>query len=591
MSNSIAYTIPTIGSTADPQWESLLNTALTAIQTHTHDGANAGAKVLPAAVDFTSTGFNFGNQAQTNAAYYEMTQQSSLPSQTAGRGRLACDTSGNLYYVSPSANVLLASSTAINYSSAAKGFVGSNYGSTGGAAFYNTGSASWPWNNAFYLYSATATPSNDTGTRAGLGAAFLEISNTVTTAYTNSVIYRDSSASVTSERFHLGIQAGSSSRGEFGTQVYRATNDASLPAAAFICREIDQSTTTANSVSPAGRSFGFHINGAPTAATANSAYVASIRMTAVNSGTNALSDFSYWLLNYQNGAGTVQAPTDGFGFRHRWALQSPSAPALGTGVTACADVVQWATASTQKGKRQILMATAGTLNTTNPAFEAIVNSIGGVSVAVGTTANNGATSFAIGMNTAVTGTLNTSGALAVSAGGAGITGNTSVTGTFSVIGGNATSLGGTLAVTGTSAFTGAVTCSGTHQATVYTPTSAGTGPVASAGGFYRNIQVLACGTVDTAGNVGSGAYNIASAAWNPGGAGSNVCDVTLTTAVNMRSVQATALSVDIANPGGAVQAQATSTTVIRVTTMKIAPTVSPTAVAYAFSLLGIGDPQ
>ena len=489
MANTINYTIPTIGSTADPLWESYVNTALTAISTHTHDGANAGASLLPTAISFASSGFNFNNKAQTNAAYYDMAQQGSPPANTAGHGSLYCDNSGNLYYISPSTNVQICTSSALSSGSASKGFVGSDYGSTGGAAFYNAASGTWPFTSTFYFYTSTSTPTNDTGSRAGLACGIIHHKGA---AGTGCASYYTDSAGGTTERPWLGIIATSGGTAEFGLQTARAAG-VGTNAPAFVIRETDNSVSNLGNTAPAAaRTYGFYLNGMPSTGTASSVYHYGIRCNIPNVGNNTVSDIGYIVKNYTDGTGAAVATADGFGMRHRWHLQATAT--LGVGIVAAAQVTSWANQAARAGRHGIFVAGGGVI-LANPGFEVVYNAGGTNSIGIGQAADY-ATPTAncqIAMATTVNAALTATGLMTASASLV-VTGTTTMSNTLTISGGGAAITG---AVSGTS--------TGTF-ASVY-PSSTATAPTASTGGIFKNTQVLAWVSSNSVGTVVAG-YNV-----------------------------------------------------------------------------------
>lgn len=487
MANTINYTLPSIGSTPDPTWESLLNSALTAISTHTHDGLNAGALLAPAAVTFTGgSGFNFGNTAQTNAAYYDVAQQSGLPAQTAGHGRFACDTSGNLYYVSPSANVLLASATAINYSSAAKGFVGADYGSAGGAAFFNNASATWPYNTMFYLYTAAATPSNDTGTRAGLGCGFLSIK---ATGYNCAVNFTDPTGGGSGEYGWWGFINQSLGTVETRLDVSRSSSTTFATSALCVRETSTSASTLSNTATIGARTYGVHINGSPAAGTSNAFYHFTLRANYPGVPNNTVQNIAYVTRNHSDGTGAIATVASGFGMRHCWNLQPPGAGAYGIGNSGAAEVISWDNAAGGRSRYGFFVAAGGGGLLTTPGLEIVANSSGTNSVGIGVSADATTVSCGIGMNTAITGTLTTSSALTVSSGGATITGNIGLTGSLtasvsitcaslavtsggiSVAGGGVTIAGGGAAITGAVSVTGTLTATALASAALTSASS------------------------------------------------------------------------------------------------------------------------
>lgn len=603
MANSIAYTIPTIGATPDPTWEANINAALQAIATHTHDGVNAGAILFPTAISFASSGFNFGNMAQTNAAYFDVAQQASLPAQASGHGRLACDTTGNLYYVSPTANVLLATTAAINYSSAAKGFAGADYGTTGGSAVYNTSNTAWPYNTAFYLYSGTGTPTDDTGTRAAIGTGLIHIKGASGTAC--GTYYTDSSNG-TVERPYFGITATSLSYGEIGLSVGRTASGTAC--VAFIARETETSQNFANNAPVAARTYGLHINGSPSQGTAHGFYHYSIRGNVANVGNAGISDLGYIVRNYTDASGNAVAPADGFGLRHRWHLQSGTT--LGIGTPAAATQVAWANVTNLRGRYSVFLGAANSFLGT-PGIDLVANSAGSTSVGIAQSADYSGVSCLIGLNTTITGTLTTSGSVTIQSGGLAING-----GNLAIPSGGITSAGGitaaSLAVTGalstglgaaigntlTVAATATIGAGLTVGSTLSVGSASTFGGVITAPAYvantnytagaidsiWRNTRVVAWGVVQTSGVATGVNVNSGSGIWT-----ANTCVVTLLHPVDAACVVFVQAFGSGATSGQFVGAYANlaSTTQIQVTTYsQTGGTTAYTSQGFYFVIIG-----
>ncbi len=379
MTNTIAYTIPTIGATPDPAWEAYFNTALAAIQTHTHDGVNAGALLLPAALDLSAGGFNFLNQPQTNASYFDVAQQSSAPAQTSGHGRLYCDTSGNLYYISPTNNVLLASASSINYSSAAKGFLG-DYGVTGGGCYFNTASASWPNSSTFFFYTSASTPANDSGSRAGLAAGFLSLKSTVS----NALIRTVDSAAVTAEDFRFGYIGASSSKGEYGLRIFpdSTLTGSVLAGYAFSARETANSATLSPATSAAAlsRTYQFCINDLVSVGAIADRALA-VRKTTVNLSSSTPYPIGYYYALPVDLTGAAVAPATGYGIQWEWRL--PSSVNLNTSTASqvvAYEECTWSNYAAHRGRFAHYLAINAT--TWLPAIEMLANSAGSFNIGI-----------------------------------------------------------------------------------------------------------------------------------------------------------------------------------------------------------------
>jgi hypothetical protein len=149
-----------IGATYDPQWEQYLVANTTILDAHNHNGAGNGAKVSFNNLDFAVTP-NLGGRPLTGVKYLQTTQTAlgSFQAPSAGVGVLQVDTTGNLYYTSPTTRVQLSSSTTI---SSAGGFTGQYNGSA--SAYYsanqssNAGGLTYPYTAPAYYFFTTATP-------------------------------------------------------------------------------------------------------------------------------------------------------------------------------------------------------------------------------------------------------------------------------------------------------------------------------------------------------------------------------------------------------------------------------------------------
>lgn len=567
MANSINFTIPTIGTTADPAWESQINTALAAISTHTHDGANAGALLPPSSVSFANGGFNFNNQPQSNASYLDLAAQSSAPAGASGHGRLYVDTSGNLYYASSSNNaVKLATANSINYSSAAKGFVGSNYGNTGGAAFYNTGSSSWPFANSFYLYSSISTPSDDTGARALLGTGAINIKGFPGAAC--SLSFTDSSG-LTTERPIFGNQNGGAvAVGEWGLEVSRVAGGASTPA--YISSETATSLSAlANTAQASARTYGFHVNAKPSDALTNQYYHFSVRSNFPGLTANGLVDLGFMTRNATDSSGTYITPSDGFGYRFMHALQYTSAP--GQGAAAAAVEISWASVSSKQGRYSIRLAQGGNYYSV-PAIDCVVNSGGSLSYAIGGNASYSSTN-----------SLNIYGPTTINSGGLTTNGDSTFNGHLHLTNSLTIDANGA-AITGTVAVVGPITAGSitgntvTGTAGVF-PGSTAFVPTAGKGGLWLNNQVVAWATISGPGVLGSN-FNCLSVAHT---AGTGVYTVTLTAAIANCGAFATCNTTDTTNPWHAQAIFVTSTSVEIITSNNAAAFAD---VAFSFMLIG-----
>jgi len=130
----MGITLPTVGSTAGPNWATLLNAAITAIDSHNHAGDGVNGQKIPLANLNYNTSLTMGGQAITGAKFVELQQQGSLPTQAASVGRLATNSLGELYYVSPTSNVKIATSTGLALSAISGAIIGDYV--TSGALYY-----------------------------------------------------------------------------------------------------------------------------------------------------------------------------------------------------------------------------------------------------------------------------------------------------------------------------------------------------------------------------------------------------------------------------------------------------------------------
>lgn len=565
----INYTLSTVGNTPDPDWEANVYAALAAIQTHTHDGINAGALLPPTSIDFSTLGFNFNNQPQKNAAYYGMAQQTVMPTNAAGFGFMAVDNTGTLYYVSPTANVPIASTSAIAYSSAAKGFLG-DYGSTGGAAYYNTANATWPYNSTLYFYASKNTPTDDTGTRAGIGAGFIDLKGP---SPGGAGVYFNNTSTGATERAYFGILGVASTFNDFGFKVIRAVGSGT-EATAFSIRETDLSRTTlAATVAEKSRTYGWHLNGAVTDATATGTYVHSTRGNFPGAGNNVINAYSYTELDCYDGSGNLVAGATGFGLRHEWLLQGTT-----SAVSQCAsDVTKWADGASFSGQRTFYVGHSNGYYST-PAIDYCYNSSGSVNIGFGqavTYSQSTGVYCNLGWDQLQPLTINST-LLA--------TGATTLQSTLAVTG--AATFASTMTVTGFLTANGGSSILGSSTAPYFIPTEADTHPqTAGAGGLYRSNQIMAWGIFTSTGVVNANQFNINGNATVSGGS-LNIFTIALSIPLTdfSRNVVFAGPVTNDGTHGWSCNALITSSASVTVVTYNSGSTASPVS----FNLLIVG---
>lgn len=489
--------LPHIGSTRDPEWSVMVLDALQALAEHVHNGEASGSKLLPSSIDFENDGFDFNQRPQVNAAYYDVIQ-GPLPAQTEGHGRLACDNDGNLYYVSPNANVKLATSGAIAYSAAAKGFVGDDYGVVGGSAMYNAASPGYPFASTFYFYTPTVAPSTDppgAGWRAGIACGLVDIKGQGDYAG----VYHSVSSGA-KDRFYEGIIAGFSGKLTWGVKTQRdATVGGGTPfATALSLRETDGVSAIADNAAGSWRTYGLHVNGGDNA-TADSTYHFTVRANLPNFSGTSIANVSYTVRNHTDMSGAPSAVGTGFGFRHVNRLQSADLGSYGKGVPANALLTSWSDLTDRKGRYAVMVGHQGIIQSM-PAIDAVAIDATKMSVAIGMEAVTHSPHFSVAQDSYLFGKAYVYQTLSVVGGGFDATGLATLRTGAEIRGGDCTLVDGSL-----------VLQSDTQkvQAPSVLPTKTATTP-ATGGGLFKNNQVLAWARIEATGAVGGQSFNVTS---------------------------------------------------------------------------------
>lgn len=532
----------------DPAWETSLITTINTIDSHSHDGAGHGVKIAFNNLNFTAATPSLAGQPLTQAKYYAVTQQATLQSPAAGIGVLEVDTSGNLYYVSQSSQVLLASSTSINYTSTAKGFVG-DYGNTGtpttgGAAWYNQANGAGKL-TTFYFTQKYNPVTGDFYTDPLASLAFA--SGYMTGTLPKFVVADSSSADTSNSPWNLGYIGTSSGLGFFGIQATKSKGQPAAPVGPILVWEnaySQQNNFGSNQYQPATLMINANPGGVHEAIDNNVA-LAVHATTAQGSGYVPIS--SWFAYNSAVSVGTYG--------QHVYGGQY--AGYISTTSTAAQIVFEhyWASTSGSTlgaGRWRPLFSSTGVTQFPRTAVDMQANNSGSVNMALGGDYGGGVTSSAIqllGSTSAGNIIPVTNNTYNIGAASTGLWAN----GYFSNLN------TGNLTVTGTLTFSGSITT------TSFVPTA---GWTAGQGfGVYTNVRCVAAGNVVIASNSGTwGAsntggtitsqtgYNVSSASMVGGitqlGKNGNSVNITLTTAINNGSTYIVLCTIQAASSTG-----------------------------------------
>jgi hypothetical protein len=155
--------VPVIGADNDPAWQSEIVYTFNKIDSHTHDGTSSGVKIPFNSLNLTSPGGfsplpSMDDNPLVEVKYLSFNYQSSLlPVASSQTSVLEVNAAGDLYYITPFAQVKLSGSTAVALSgNAVNGITGGIYQLTGGNVSYtaNTGASTSYFNPGFNTPSA-----------------------------------------------------------------------------------------------------------------------------------------------------------------------------------------------------------------------------------------------------------------------------------------------------------------------------------------------------------------------------------------------------------------------------------------------------